>query len=314
MTTSDAQVPDSYTFVTNVLGLGGRSSATLAPGHELRRATSTEVSFIKETVHRLGALATITDPIWEYRWTTRGGDGLPESEWRYFVIAFQSPNRFIDDIRAAGHIARTELDCAFTAVHMRLGDQVSRGSMQHSLRLAWDLHNLTDENLFVDVTEECSGDIATLCAQIQSHDPSQIDVRQHAMALGELKGLPPLSKLRFLGRFAILESLLTHAPKPSDPYDSITRQVSNKIALLDNRWPHRLDYRRFGGADADTIWKRMYAYRSTVAHGNTPDFQKKELRLLRSPHDASALLQDAVKAVIRYALIDPQLLLDLKRC
>ncbi len=55
---------------------------------------------------------------------------------------------------------------------------------------------------------------------------------------GQLKALPHFSPLRFLGYFAMLESLLTHAPNPSDPYDSITRQVQKRRALLE-LWPFR---------------------------------------------------------------------------
>ena len=57
----------------------------------------------------------------------------------------------------------------------------------------------------------------------------------------------------------------------------------------------------------------MYLYRSNVAHGGTPDFSK-ELRLLVNHESALQLVKETVKAVIRQALNEPQLLLDLKDC
>ncbi|MEQ1760779.1 MAG: hypothetical protein ABL986_20925 [Vicinamibacterales bacterium] len=299
--------------MTNVRGLGGQTSIALKPGCQLRRATAAEVAFIKQTAQRLGALAWFPQPIWEIEWKDGAGKALPESKWRYFVIAFMGSNEIMEDVRAAGHIARGELDCAFTAIHAKMRDSFTSGWTQHSLRLVNDLWEFDDEKLFIEITHERAAELASLCSQIAAHDSSGIDVRQHALALGDLKTLHWQSKLRFLGRFAILESLLTHPPKPSDPADSLTRQIVSKIALLDNRWKHRLDYARFDGAVSDRVWKAMYAYRSAAAHGDKPDF-KKDLKVLKSANDASALLQDAVKAVLRHALAEPQLMLDLKRC
>jgi hypothetical protein len=74
-----------------------------------------------------------------------------------------------------------------------------------------------------------------------------------------LKALPQHSGLKFLGYFGILESLLTHPPKPSDPCDSSTRQVRTKIALLDNRFNQKIDYSDFSGASAQTVWTKMFA-------------------------------------------------------
>ena len=129
--------------------------------------------------------------------------------------------------------------------------------------------------------------------------------------LGQLKGLHHNSPLRFLGYFAVLESLLTHAPKPSDPYDSITRQVKKKLALLDHRFSKRKHYVPLGKAPIDTIWAKMYHYRSLVAHGGDPEFAG-DLSLLKSQGTALALIKETVKAVIRHALSEPQLLIDLR--
>jgi hypothetical protein len=57
----------------------------------------------------------------------------------------------------------------------------------------------------------------------------------------------------------------------------------------------------------------MYGYRSCLAHGGTPDF-KRELSGLGDPGRAMDLLKWTVKAVCRQALIEPQLIADLKDC
>lgn len=57
----------------------------------------------------------------------------------------------------------------------------------------------------------------------------------------------------------------------------------------------------------------MYTYRSLVAHGGTTRFTG-ELRALGNHENALKLVKETVKSVLRYALDDPQLLLDLREC
>jgi hypothetical protein len=116
-----------------------------------------------------------------------------------------------------------------------------------------------------------------------------------------------------LGHFAVLEALLTHPPKPTDPYDSITRQVKKKLALLDRRSQPGIDYSSFAEANRETVWAKMYAYRSTLAHGGAPTFDG-DLQVLESHDNALKLVKQTAKMVIRQALIEPQLLADLRDC
>ena len=53
--------------------------------------------------------------------------------------------------------------------------------------------------------------------------------------------------------------------------------------------------------------------RSSLAHGDAPDF-KKDLHVLVSPDVAMALLRSAMKAVVRLALVEPRLIADLREC
>jgi len=161
-----------------------------------------------------------------------------------------------------------------------------------------------------------AADIEELCgihSQLQRHDRSLLNVGVLAEQLGQLKGLPHASPLRFLGYFAILESLLTHIPHPTDPYDSITRQIKKKLALLDRRFPRKIDYSPFGDVPPETVWTKMYNYRSQLAHGGTPQLGDK-LQVLVSHDVALTLVKETVKNVIRQALSEPQLLLDLREC
>ena len=108
--------------------------------------------------------------------------------------------------------------------------------------------------------------------------------------------------------FSVIELLLAHNPQGG--YDSLTHQISTKLPLLQRRFKQPLDYSKFG-ADETKVWKTLYAYRSTIAHGGRVDFQK-ALKVLKGPYLVSAFLVDATRAVLRHALIEPDLVLDLR--
>lgn len=309
--------PENYAFVMNVWHLTDAACYTLAPGHELRRATAEEITVIKNIIRNPDSpfLPPRYQHLWEHRWPHPGGniEYLAESEWRYFVIAFRGLNSTLRQLEIAFDLALLELEVAFTVL-TDLGGTAGRGVIWNENRL---FHVLNDDShshsFFRDVSASDIEAIQGIYAQLQNHDHRVVDITRQITQLGQLKGLPHSSPLRFLGYFALLESLLTHKPKPSDPYDSITRQVKKKLALLDHRWPQPLDYSPFKGTLTDKIWSVMYDYRSLVAHGGTPAFTGK-LAILRNHDTALILLKEAVKAVIRQALAEPQLLLDLREC
>jgi hypothetical protein len=46
-----------------------------------------------------------------------------------------------------------------------------------------------------------------------------------------------------------------------------------------------MDFSIFGEVSAETIWGKMYDYRSSLAHGNEPDFNK-NLKILKDRRSA----------------------------
>ncbi len=152
--------------------------------------------------------------------------------------------------------------------------------------------------------------IHDLFQRMARHDQATLDLSGVLELLLELKDLPRFSPLQILGYFAILESVLTHQPGPDDRYESITRQITQKLALLNRRWQPVLNYGPFGGASHEKIWTKMYSYRSAIAHGRRPDF-KSQLAVLQNVDVANELIRAAVKMAIRQAYIEPQLVGDL---
>jgi hypothetical protein len=315
------EVGHNFSFVLNVSGIVGQSGdggLSVAPGHKLTRANAAEIGAIKDV---LTACTGITSwSAWQGGETIRNKDNstsrvpLPQDQWRYFVIAFQGTNEIITEIERVLSITPLELKIGFTLLHQVFPGKTTPMLIYNAGRLFSQAHRTQAENLpFFDVTSDVAENIVSLHHKVQSCDQKLLNPKPFTEQLLELDALPSDSSLLFLGYFAILESLLTHQPKLSDTIDSITRQVKRKIVLLDNRWQPRIDYSPFPKSTPEKIWSVMYSYRSCLAHGGKPDF-KKDLQLLVGSDLALMLLKQAVKGVLRQALAEPQLIVDLRNC
>lgn len=312
---------NSFAFVVNVASLEAESF-TLAPGQVLRLAQPDEIAVIKSTIDRFngGLHSFVGYTLWEGKLPFIPGkriEILPETEWRYFVIAFEGSHETLSDIQHASDLAPIEIEIGFAVLFTFPGSP--GGFVFHPGRFFQSLEDCNQAaytlNLqsLVHVNERVAQDIATLCAMLRAADRRLIDVKALAARIGDLKLLPSRSPLIFLGYFAILESILSHSPKFSDPYDFVMRQVKTKIAFLNNRFERKIDYSKFSGAPAETVWAKMYNYRNLLAQGATPTFDG-DLAILASHAQALGLLKRTLKAVVRQALVEPQLLLDLKDC
>lgn len=314
----EIELPIGISFVLNISRIDSQVQHEIAPGHELRRATTAEILAIKDVIK--GFKTTNSWDPWEGGKWVKNADGgssrsrLPREEWRYFVISFKGPNRIVSRLERAFSIAPVDLKIGFTVLPEAFPKTRVPVLIYSPGRLFSQLSRMESGELPIfEIKEDVASTVRELHKQLCQHDKALVDVERLARALLEFDALPWDSNLLFVGHFAILESLLTHQPKPSDTIDSITRQVKRKIALLDNRWVPPIDYSAFQKSKPETIWSAMYGYRSCLAHGSTPDF-KNDLKILGDPATALALLRQTVKSVLRQALVEPQLITDLRNC
>ena len=309
---------DYFAFVMNINNMVDAPTHTLTPGYNLRRAIPGEVEIIKEIITQLPSDNPLVrhHSLWECRLPHDGAlESLPPAQWRYFVIAFNGTDlsaAMVVEIQSAFNLGPVELEIGFTA-DVNAPPQPPGYGWAAQPSYYFHILRAARQGFFRDVHSDDIETVKSIYQKIQHHDPGLFDIRKTLSLLSQLKGLPHESPLRFLGYFAMLESLLTHAPNPNDPYDSITRQVKKKVVLLDNRFERRIDYTPFGGAAPEKIWSKMYAYRSLLAHGGNPEF-KGELVALEDHEHALNLLKETVKSTIVQALTEPQLLLDLREC
>lgn len=131
----------------------------------------------------------------------------------------------------------------------------------------------------------------------------------------DLNGVPTHHRLYSLGLFTVLEALITHAPGERETGDSVSRQLSTKMPLLEQRIDISLDQTTFGNAmTSKNLWSKLYKFRSKLAHGGNLDFASGDLAALKSSDAANEFLRILLKALIRGALKEPRLYQDLKEC
>ncbi len=304
-----------FAFVLNVSNMGDSSGVAIASGYTLRRARKQEVEFTKKLIASLFG-EHFGPGLWETR-RPKTGSGkylrLPEKQWRYFVIEFGSDNEDLELLQEAFAIAPNELEIGFTLSTASMGAQRLPVAVFRPPRLFQSLSALVEDRVARIFTKADAHQTTEIYRRLAAYDHNILDLHRILKLLMELKDLPRFSPLQVLGYFAILESLLTHQPNPDDRYDSITRQITQKLALLNRRWQPALDESSFGQATHDKIWSKMYGYRSAIAHGIAPDFKSK-LEVLGTADHANVLIRNTVKRTIRQALVEPQLVADLHNC
>ena len=306
-----------FQFVMNVACLTDAETYDLGHGMVLRRPTAHELSVIRDVLDKLDPSPLRGTPtMWERHYPITDGivTRAPELEFKFFVISFHEATPEQNFLRLAFNLCRCELGIGFTVSVFPNGGRGYSQNPGYFLRATEFGMHRAEEAFFLDVSAADIKEIVATAAMLETANSKFFDVPKLAGRLMELRLLPPYSPLLFLGYFSILESILTHLPDPSDPYDSITRQVKKKVALLNSRFDKPLNYATIGGAGSDTIWGAMYHLRSCIAHGSTPDFERGKLTLLSDFDTALALIKETTKKVVRHCLREPELVHDLREC
>lgn len=288
----------------------------LLPGHFFRRATPAEAVRFRDGFRSMGPRI---DPelVYENRMiplTSQSGQAfdygpLLEPEWKYYVIEARDRSTLVNEgiqaIERAAMLSRVELKAP---LHLYPGGGsawLSRRSVDpFEVPGMWtpegELFNLDT----VHTIQAIHGRLVDVEAR---HE----DIKRVIAMLRALDGIAPDQSLYLLGLFAILEALMTH--NPHGRYDALTHQIKNKMRLLEERFDERPTTLAFVGLSPDDLWPKLYKLRSVIAHGGTLRFTD-DFRHLRGLSEVSHFLRASVKALLRYALVEPRLVLHLRDC
>lgn len=147
-------------------------------------------------------------------------------------------------------------------------------------------------------------------------DPSYRFITQAMRDFSDLKRIPVQMPIYVVGLFAIIEMLLT-TPQEKTTLNSLSHQLKEKLTLLGHRFAEPLvakDYLpQTSEMDFKSVVTKLYSYRSKVAHGSEPDFNK-DLKVLEGHKTVCRLLRAVVRKLIMQAVYEPVLFHDLKSC
>ena len=318
-----AGMQGGFCLLANVKKIAIDEPFEVAPGVILRPAKENETLSIRQL---LRYAARQDNPVFGYRnpYETRLENesvspdlsrihthSLLTEEYRYCVAEYTRTNVTLYRTFEVSALTLSELEPGIDISGNLAGFEFgySFGNQQRILKEASE----NDECL---LTLELSHleDLKNVFAKFQKHRDEGIGLSPALRQFKELHAIPPSSPLRFLGYVAILESLITHQPDKKDPYDSLTRQVRQKMLLIGRRSQLKLPYERFGpDCNPETLWTKIYAYRSAVAHGVPIDFKGK-FQMLGSAKQALDFIRDSTAAIMRHALDEPELVSDLRAC
>ena len=234
---------------------------------------------------------------------------LRSDRWRYYVVSF------IED--------------SFDPTHGSKSIELLRGASKltdHALRLdpssfkgGWWTNFTSDWEYFTEIAvtggsiipcdAKYLGDLKYCFASVQNLQSTHPDIARSIQMYNDLPDRRGYNELTTLGLFSVLESLLTHNPRGE--IDSINRQIRKKITLVQRRLPRQISYSYFDSAPTETIWNKLYEFRSRIAHGGNIDFDK-SLSLLRDSYTVESFLKEAIRLVLRGALEEPDLFIDLR--
>jgi hypothetical protein len=313
-------VQSNIAVIISHLQVVGDLPVEILPNYIFRSATDSEVEQIKKIVNEslpykrttwVPYDAEVVETINSLGHKTYVHEPLPKERWKYWVISFEGQNERIHEFQLLSRLL---------PINFEIGSQLiyDGETMGHILMSPYAALRYSDwEQAFGKPEIITTIQIAFIGELYEMYQnlPDQFNfVRIAVQNFSSLRDISNASDLVIVGLFAIIESLITHAPRLSESLDSINHQITNKIILLRKRFSRDvLPKAYFMDATEDKIWKKLYSYRSAVAHGTPVNFDG-DHQILKDRITVIKFLQDNIKELIVLGLKEPEFLYDLRKC
>lgn len=314
-----------YGIVLNDCSDESIGSTTDLSGWTLRRATPGEAVACSDQLAKYAALGYFGIPRQQMTITVDGNGHRMTSianpaVWRYSVV-HPSEHATLNGARLseALRLSDANLICELWNIRKNPGSDGPETSIGGRPAQCFQYLHLAkiDESLTpIDLNQLV--DVVRLRSEL---DEEKFPSLVRAIEMFRDLDVNPPTPAKMLGYFGVVESLLSHAPKPNDSADSITRQLKRNLILLNNRmddaYKIRLD--EFGGTKQDKVISKLYEYRSAIAHGGD---QAGKIAALMQIHEGwgdipdqmwpERFLRRLVKRILVHSMREPQLVIDLK--
>ena len=311
-----------YVFVLTPIELLCPAGVEVAPAHRIARADTEQVEFINQFLSRFNPLPFSPPSPYENSVRVVPGDNpgdvkflydtLSREDWNYWVIAFKGNNSSLQELEWA---------CALIPNDIELGFHVMFHEAIQGPAVGWDpaalstFFNHSPESLPTKrITQMDLNLIRQHFDEIKCLPPEFPHIRRALQRFDQLRWLPRRSEMVVIGLFSVIESLVSHAPKLTDSADSLSHQLRTKLPLLRKRFAYPLEHgNQFGEIEEVNLWKKLYAYRSKVVHGEDSQLNG-ELGCLGKVESVIKYLQETSKRLLQLSLREPQFMTDLKKC
>ncbi len=316
-----------YGVVLNDLSLDNQP--TELGGWRLERARPDVVHEFRDEILRYAAPIMGWRPPQEMTITLGPQDGITfvdqddPSEWRYFIVRPITANAISGRaLQTALRLSEADLWVEKWSATPRLPRQKSEwtvGGNPIASVVYFSQHGMEPTPDALDMEELAStvGEYATLETSDYPRISRSIELFMQLDVVFEH------ADVKALGYFAVLESLLSHAPAASDTVDTITRQLRRNLILLDHRMPEERNLQLGSFVDTtgpEQVVGKLYSYRSSLAHGGDGSTHLEWLQRRRpSGYEQSSgkgwlhtYLRTVVRRVLKAAVREPRLLTDLR--
>jgi hypothetical protein len=318
-------IQSGLAFVISNVEIEGELPQEVYPSHVFRRANEKEIDAIHKILDSVSVHSHNIEPI-PYRHIIRveksdsrssfHHEEIPRENWRCWIIAFERTNLKVRDIEHVAFLLPIDLDIGLT-IFFSVANQLGSVSGWCPLPLHL-IEKYTEVSFRTENAKKLhSNDIASIPRILESMEclPEEAGFVKRAIEnYCSVRSIPGKPEIRVVGYFAIIESLITHAPRLTETLDSINHQIVHKIVSLRKRFRRNIPYESyFLAVNENRLWKLLYAYRSYLAHGEKPDFSSK-FQSLKSGANVTSFLKEIIKELILIGLTEPIFLTDLKKC
>lgn len=302
----------------------------LTESYLLRKANKNEISLIKQELSGIniidGHFDKNPDFIYEYDVEAVKKDEittsfikkyLTEDKYRYWVIEFNDNGNKRKFLEKSIMLLKNSFEFGFIFItpSITLGNKETVVmTSDYTINMYKKIsRNYPDYNA-IEVDFEELELIPKLYEQLLLNGNKYNFINHAINNFDSLKYIDDNLDLLLVGYFSIIETLITHPPRLNESLDSISHQIVNKLNLLQKFFIRQLNYKEyFKEGKEETIWKKLYSYRSDIAHGNIVNFDNK-YNILNSNKSIQLFLRETIKNLIILALEKPEFLNDLKKC
>jgi len=318
-----------YAFILTPIEAQVELPYEIIPKHYLQKANKGQICNIKKMLNVFNAfpisgvpveffqppyehntIAKPTDKLGSLRYEYKS---LPHEKWRYWIIRFQGSNLELQELGYALSLMDQDIELGFTSIsHPALSGDSFGWHAQH-LHTYFNDHDrkIIEPKKITSPDLQLAGECYLKIKELPKKYPH---IKRAFRRFDTLRSVPLASELTVIGLFSVIESLLTHAPNNNDPTDSLVRQIKHKMPLVRKRFRRPIDHSTFfNGINEDTLWGKLYAFRSKIVHGESADISGK-LLVLKNQRTVIKFLREIVKLLLIQSLCEPILLTDLKEC